>query len=162
MKTKTDIITDVREFSRKFKAVIDLADALEPIANLELAQNELKAQVEKLVAQRDALASTNAADAASARAAAEDIVAKAKAEAEQTVAKAKAQADKIVDEAKDKQSKAEARAKAADKKAEAEVAAAGKVVQDLQAYADTLRAELADVTKALEAARAQARALLGG
>lgn len=162
MKTKTDIIADVREFGRKFKAVIDLADALEPIANLELAQNELNAQVEKLVARRDAMAASMAEDIASARAAAEDIVAKAKAEAEQTVAKAKAQADKIVDEAKDKQAKAEAKAKAADKKAEADVAAASKVVQDLQADADKLRGDLADVTKALEAARAQARALLGG
>jgi phenylalanyl-tRNA synthetase alpha subunit len=148
--SKIKTIEGVREFARKFQSVIDLADALEPIANLELAEAELRGQVQKLQGERDkALAEVTDAKAKAA-ALVSDAEAKAKAVTGEAEKAAKDQADAILDQARGEAGKASDKAKADAKKSE-------KRVADLQAQEADLDRDIAARKAELEAAELEAR-----
>jgi chaperonin cofactor prefoldin len=155
-------IEAVREFARKFKSVIELADAVEPIANLELAKAELEGQVGKLQVLRDALT----AETAEAKATAEKLVDEARAfaaselqrvsdeatsEAHVIEAHARKEAAKITDDAK---AEADRLAKRIAKLKDTEA--------DLDRDIAARKAELAALEEKVEAVHAKARTLLGG
>jgi chromosome segregation ATPase len=155
-------IEAVREFARKFKSVIELADAVEPIANLELAKAELEGQVGKLQVLRDALT----AETAEAKATAEKLVAEAKAQSAGTVSaaveQAKADAEAIVAQAREQAAKANDDAKAEADRLAKRIAKLKDTEADLDRDIAARKAELAALEEKVEAVHAKARTLLGG
>lgn len=160
--SKIKTIEEVREFARKFQSVIDLANAVEPIAKLELAEAELRGQVTKLQAERDALAAsvTEASDTA------KRMTDEAKAQAAATVAaaieEAKAKADEIIEQAREEAGKANDDAKAEADRLAKRVAKLKDTEADLDRDIAARKAELAALEEKLEAVHAKARTLLGG
>lgn len=160
--SKIKTIEEVREFARKFQAVIDLAAAVEPIAKLELAEAELRGQVGKLQGERDTLAE----EVAGAQATAKRIVEEAKAQAAATV-------NAAVEEAgiKAAESEAAAREQVAgindDAKAEADrlakrIAKLKDTEADLDRDIAAKTVQAADLEKRIAAAQEKARVLIGG
>ena len=155
-------IEAVRKFARDFQAVIDLAAAVEPIANLELAESELRGQVAKLQAERDALAAsvTEASDTvcrmkdeaqAQANATVNAAIEQANEQAAAIIAAANEQVAGINDDAKaeaDRLAKRIAKLKDTEADLDGDIAAKTALVADLDAR----------IAKAQE----QARILLGG
>lgn len=160
--SKIKTIEEVREFARKFQSVIDLANAVEPIAKLELAEAELRGQVTKLQAERDALAAT----VADAKETATRMTKEAKAQAAATLAaaieEAKAKADEIIEQARDEAGKANDKAKAEAKRLDKRIEEAKAEEADLDRDIASRKAELAALEEKLEAVHAKARSLLGG
>lgn len=158
----TSTIESVRAFARMFQSVIDLAEKVEPIANLELAESELRGQVNKLKAERDALAAsvTEAGETATriineANAQAASIVKsgleQANVESARIITAAQEQAEGINDAVKaeaDRLAKRLAKLKAEE--------------ADLDRDIDAKRAQVADFEARIAAAREKARILLGG
>ena len=160
--SKIKTIEEVREFARKFQAVIDLAAAVEPIAKLELAEAELRGQVMKLQAERDALAAsvTEASDTvarmndeakAQANATVNAGIEQANQEAARIVAAAKEQAEGINDAVKAEADRLAKRIV----KLKAEEA-------DLDRDIDARRAQVIDLEARIAKAQDQARKLIGG
>jgi chromosome segregation ATPase len=155
-------IEAVREFARKFKSVIELADAVEPIANLELAKAELEGQVGRLQAQRDALAVSVEEAKATAAFVVEDAKGQAAAMtlAESEVAQIKAR--KIIADAQEQAAKITDDAKAEADRLAKRIAKLKDTEADLDRDIGARKAELAALEEKVEAVHAKARALLGG
>ena len=159
----TDILRateQVREFAQKFRSVIELADAVEGIGQLDVREKELTASVAKLTKQRDRLTAANAEVQVAADAQAAKSIADASAKAGDIVRAAQAQADKLVDDAKDGATKTNAAAK---KEAQSLVAKIDKLKEaeaDLDRDIAARRAELDGLDAKLQAAREAAARLL--
>lgn len=160
--SKIKTIEEVREFARKFQAVIDLAAAVEPIAKLELAEAELRGQVGTLQAERDALAE----EVAGAKATAARIVEEAKAQAAATVnvgiEQANDQAARIVAAAQEQVAGINDDAKAEAERLAKRVAKLKAEEADLDRDIDARRAQVVDLESRLAAAQEKARAMIGG
>lgn len=160
--SKIKTIEEVREFARKFQSVIDLAAAVEPIAKLELAEAELRGQVGKLQAERDALAASVTEASDTAKRVTEEAKAKAAATVSAAVDDAKAQAEAIVAQAREEAGKANDRAKAEAKRLEKRIEEQKAEEADLDRDIAARKAELAALEEKVEAVHAKARSLLGG
>lgn len=155
-------IEEVREFARKFQAVIDLAAAVEPIAKLELAEAELRGQVGALQAERDALVE----EVAGAKATAARIVEEAKAKAaelfEAATASAQAATGKLVESAQAQVAGINDDAKAEADRLAKRIAKLKAEEADLDRDIDARRAQVVDLESRLAAAQEKARAMIGG
>lgn len=155
-------IEAVREFARKFKSVIELADAVEPIANLELAKAELTGQVAKLQAERDALAASVTEASDTAKRMVEEANAQAAGTVNAAVEDAKAKAEAIVAQAREEAGKANDKAKAEAKRLDKRIEEQKAEEADLDRDIAARKAELAALEEKVEAVHAKARSLLGG
>ena len=160
--SKIKTIEEVREFARKFQAVIDLAAAVEPIAKLELAEAELRGQVGALQAERDALAE----EVAGAKATAKRLVDEAKAQAATTVnvgiEQANEQAARIVDAATKQADGINDDAKTEADKLAKRVAKLKAEESDLDRDIDAKKAQAADLEARIAAAQEKARKMIEG
>lgn len=160
--SKIKTIEEVREFARKFQAVIDLAAAVEPIAKLELAEAELRGQVMKLQAERDALAASVTEAGDTAKRIVDDAKAKADAALNAGIAEAEAQAARILADAREQAAGINDAIKAEADRLAKRIAKLKADEADLDRDIDARRAQVADLEDRIAKAKEQARALLGG
>lgn len=155
-------IEAVRKFARDFQSVIDLAAAVEPIAKLELAEAELRGQVGKLQAERDALAAsvTQAGETAT------RIVNEANAQAASIVSsgteQANAEADAMLSAAREAVAGINDDAKAEADRIAKRIAKLKDTEADLDSDIAAKTALVADLDARIAKAQEQARILLGG
>lgn len=160
--SKVKTIEEVREFARKFQSVIDLAAAVEPIAKLELAEAELRGQVGKLQAERDALAEEVAGAKATAKQIIEDAKAKAVELVDAATASAQAATAKLVESAKEQVAGINDDAKAEADKLAKRVAKLKAEEADLDRDIDAKKAQAADLEARIAAAQEKARKMIEG
>lgn len=160
--SKIKTIEEVREFARKFQAVIDLAAAVEPIAKLELAEAELRGQVGALQAERDALAEEVAGAKATAKALVDDAKAKAAELVDAATASAQAATAKLVESANAQVAGINDDAKAEAERLAKRVAKLKAEEADLDRDIDAKTAQAADLEGRIAAAQEKARVLIGG
>lgn len=158
MVSTSEAIENVRSLSRVFQSVIDLADALGNVANVEQAINETharlsqaRAELTHAQAERDAAR----AEAADLRSQAREKVKIAAADAEQRLADAEQRAAQLLADAR---SSIEAEQKAADEK----LAAKNAELRDCMAQTAEATQALADLEARITRAKAKMAEMLGG
>jgi DNA repair exonuclease SbcCD ATPase subunit len=158
MANTNEAIENVRSLARVFQSVIDLAEALGDVAN-----------VEQTIAEKRALSSRAAADLEAAQGALEACrettraeYAKAKEMVDQAVLTANATVQQAAEDARGIMAQAQAdKAAIADEMHNARAQAEGNL-SALREQADNLRAEIQTSQAKLDAIRVQAQALFGG
>lgn len=96
---KIKAVEDFRTLARGFKAVIALSDQLETVGNLEQAENEYRASIDKLGKQQASLLAANKAKVDKAQADADGLLADAKVQAASVKGQAQKAADKMAEQA---------------------------------------------------------------
>lgn len=160
--SKTSTIESVRAFARMFQSVIDLAEQVEPIAKLELAEAELRGQVGKLQAERDALAASVTEASDTAKRLVEEAKAQAAATVNAAIEQANAEAVRIVAAAKEQAAGVNDDAKAEADKLAKRVAKLKAEESDLDRDVDAKKAQAADLEARIAAAQEKARKMIEG
>ena len=148
---------DARVLLRGFKALQEVADALEDAGKAQQHAEEARAMLAALLPQIEAAEEK----LTSVRAEAAGVVSEAKAEAGRLRDAAEVKADEIVARAKEREAEASRAVDAAKSECKAAQANADAVVREAKAKRDALQAECFDFEKRVDAAKERIAQLLG-